>query len=365
MRSLLDQRFLGNDPLNWAIAFGATALMFVILLSVNRLVGRKLRSIASRTETRIDDLMAEVLGRTSSLALLVVSAVVGSNALTLRPAVESVVVQGFWLAVLIQLGLWGNGAVSFWLERSMQQASGAQTGTTATMTAIGFVARLALWSLVILVGLSNLGVDITGLIAGLGIGGIAVALALQSVLGDLFASLSIVLDKPFVIGDFIVVDQLSGTVEYVGLKTTRIRSLSGEQLIVSNADLLRSRIRNFKRMNERRIVFTFGVTYQTPTESMAKVAQIAQGVIRGQKGVRFDRAHLKEFGDSALVYECVYFVLSPDYNEYMNVQQAINIGLARALRAEGIEFAYPTRTLIVHHAAATGAAAGGGSGGTS
>lgn len=365
MRSLFDQRFLGNDPLQWAIAVGATAIMFVLLLSVNRLVVRKLRLIASRTDTKIDDLLAEMLGRTSPIVLLIVAAVVGSNALTLRTAAESIVVQGFWLAVLIQLGLWGNGAVSFWLERSMQQASGAQTGTTATMTAIGFVARLALWSLVILVGLSNLGVDITGLIAGLGIGGIAVALALQNVLGDLFASLSIVLDKPFVIGDFIVVDQLAGTVEYVGLKTTRIRSLSGEQLIVSNADLLRSRIRNFKRMNERRILFTFGVTYQTPTESMAKVAQIAKDVIQTQRGVRFDRAHFKEFGESALVYECVYFVLSPDYNVYMDIQQSVNIGLARALQSEGIGFAYPTRTLIVQHAAATGAAAGGGGGGTS
>lgn len=364
MRSLFDQRFLGNDPLNWAIAIGATALMFVLLLSVNRLVVRKLRSIASRTDTKIDDLLAEVLSRTNPFVMLVVSAVVGSHALTLRPAIESIVLQGFWLAVLIQLGLWGNGTVSFWLERSMQ-ASGVPTGTTATMTAIGFVARLALWSLIVLVGLSNLGVDITGLIAGLGIGGIAVALALQSVLGDLFASLSIVLDKPFVIGDFIVVDQLAGTVEYVGLKTTRIRSISGEQLIVSNADLLRSRIRNFKRMQERRILFTFGVTYQTPTESMARVAQIAQDVIRSQSGARFDRAHFKEFGESALIYECVYFVLSPDYNVYMDVQQSINIGLARALQSEKIEFAYPTRTLIVQHAASTGAAAGGGSGGTS
>jgi small-conductance mechanosensitive channel len=361
MKSLLNQRFLGNDPLAWAIAVGLTALLFVVLLFVNRIVGKKLRSLAARTDTKIDDLFAEVLGRTSPLMLFVLSAVVGAQFLALRPAVDAVLGNVFGVALLIQVGLWGNGAVSFWLERSMQQTSGAQAGTTATMTAIGFVARLALWSLVILVGLSNLGVDITGLIAGLGIGGIAVALALQSVLGDLFASLSIVLDKPFVIGDFIVVDQLQGTVEYVGLKTTRIRSLSGEQLIVSNADLLRSRIRNFKRMNERRILFTFGVTYQTPADSMAKVAKIARDVIEAQQGVRFDRAHFKEFGESSLVYECVYFVLSPDYNVYMDVQQAINIGLAQALQVEKIGFAYPTRTLIVHQAASTGAVAGGSS----
>jgi small-conductance mechanosensitive channel len=215
------------------------------------------------------------------------------------------------------------------------------------MTAIGFVARVALWSLVILVGLSNLGVDITGLIAGLGIGGIAVALALQNVLGDLFASLSIVLDKPFVIGDFIVVDQMQGTVEYVGLKTTRLRSISGEQLIVSNADLLRSRIRNLKRMDERRALFTFSVMYQTPAEKLERVSQIARNVIAAQPLVRFERAHFKEFGESALVYECVYFVLSPDYLVFMDTQQRINIALVEALKAEGVEFAYPTRTVIV------------------
>jgi len=228
------------------------------------------------------------------------------------------------------------------------------------MSAIGFVVRLVLWSLVALIALDNLGVNITGLIAGLGIGGIAVALALQNVLGDVFASLSIVLDKPFVLGDFIVVDQLSGTVEYVGLKTTRIRALSGEQLIVSNADLLRSRIRNFKRMQERRVLFQFGVTYQTPTDLLERISQIARQVIESEKLTRFDRAHFKEFGESALLYECVYYVLSADYNVYMDIQQRINIALAHHLQSAGVEFAYPTRTIIMQHASASGASAGGG-----
>ncbi|MCU0452776.1 MAG: mechanosensitive ion channel family protein [Bacteroidetes bacterium] len=336
--------------MTWVIAIGAAALLFVVLMFANRSIGRKLRALSLRTDTKVDDLLADVLSRTSPLVLFVVSAIVGTQALSLRPGVESALTEALWLAILLQVGFWGNGAISFWLERSMQQATSGPVATTATMSAIGFVARLALWSIVILVGLSNLGVDITGLIAGLGIGGIAVALALQNVLGDLFASLSIVLDKPFVIGDFIVVDELSGTVEYVGLKTTRIRSLSGEQLIVSNADLLRSRIRNLKRMEERRVVFTFSLTYQTPTEKLQRVSEIARGVIEAQPQVRFDRAHFKAFGESALVFECVYFVLSPDYNVYMDVQQTINIGLARALKTEGVEFAYPTRTLIVRSA---------------
>lgn len=195
--------------------------------------------------------------------------------------------------------------------------------------------------------LDNLGVNITGLVAGLGIGGIAVALAVQNILGDLLASLSIVLDKPFVIGDFIVVDSLSGTIEHIGLKTTRIRSLSGEQLIFSNNDLLKTRIRNYKRMSERRIVFSFGIIYQTPTEKLKNVNKIVRDIIEKTENARFDRVHFKEYGDSSLNFEVVYFVIDPDYNIYMDVQESINLEIFRQFGEEGIEFAYPTQTLYV------------------
>jgi small-conductance mechanosensitive channel len=200
-----------------------------------------------------------------------------------------------------------------------------------------------------LLALDNLGFDITALVAGLGIGGIAVALAVQSVLGDLFASLSIVLDKPFVIGDFIIVDQYLGTVEHVGLKTTRIRSLSGEQVIFSNSDLLTSRVRNFKRMYERRIVFEVGVTYQTSYENVAAIPSMIRSIIEAQGETRFDRSHFKSYGDSSLVYETVYYVRSPDFNVYMDTQQAINLALYQEFAKRGIDFAYPTRTLYVHN----------------
>jgi small-conductance mechanosensitive channel len=197
--------------------------------------------------------------------------------------------------------------------------------------------------------LDNLGVNITGLVAGLGIGGIAVALALQNILGDLFASLSIVLDKPFVIGDFVVVDSLSGTIEHIGLKTTRIRSLRGEQLIFSNNDLLKSRIRNYKRMSERRIDFSFGVVYQTPLEKLKAIKKIVSDIIEKGEKTRFDRVHFKEYGDSSLNFEVVYFVTDPDYNIYMDVQEAINLEIFRCFAEEGIEFAYPTRTIFIQH----------------
>jgi small-conductance mechanosensitive channel len=216
-----------------------------------------------------------------------------------------------------------------------------------TIGALRFIAKLVLWTAVLLLALDNLGLDITTLVAGLGVGGIAVALALQSVLGDLFASLSIVLDKPFVIGDFIIVGDFLGTVEHIGLKTTRVRSLSGEQLVFSNGDLLSSRIRNYKRMAERRIVFGFGVVYQTPAEQLEAIPGMVREFIESLEKTRFDRAHFKGFGNFSLDFEVVYYVLVPDYNIYMDIQQQINLALYRRFEQDGIEFAYPTQTLYV------------------
>ena len=196
--------------------------------------------------------------------------------------------------------------------------------------------------------LDNLGFNITALVASLGIGGIAVALAVQNILGDIFASLSIALDKPFVIGDFIIVEDVLGTVEYIGLKTTRLRSLSGEQIVFSNVDLLKSRIRNYKRMFERRVVFTIGVVYQTAHATLERIPALVRSIVEQQPKTRFDRAHFKEYGDSALVFEVVYFVLDSDYNIYMDIQQAINLAIFRRFQVKGIEFAYPTRTLHVY-----------------
>jgi MscS family membrane protein len=198
--------------------------------------------------------------------------------------------------------------------------------------------------------LDQLGFDITALVAGLGIGGVAIALAVQNVLGDLFASLSIVLDKPFVVGDTINVGDMTGTVEYIGIKTTRLRSLSGEMIVFSNNDLLKSRIRNFRVMQERRIVFAVQVTYDTAQEKLERIPGMLRAAVENRKQTRFDRAHFKGFSESALDFEVVYFVTTPDYNVYMDVQQAINLEIYRRFVEEKIEFAYPTRTLIVHGA---------------
>jgi len=227
----------------------------------------------------------------------------------------------------------------------------AQTQTKLDDTALPWINRgvqVLVVGTAAMIGLHNLGIDITALIASLGIGGIAVALAVQNILADLFACLTISFDKPFVIGDFIIVGDLMGTVEHIGLKTTRIRSLSGEQLVFSNNDLLGSRIRNFKRMYERRVVFNFGVVYQTSYDHLAEIPAMVKKVIGAQEQTRFDRAHFKSYGDSSLDFEVVYYVLVPDYNTYMDIQQAINMSLFRQFEKKGIQFAYPTRTLYIN-----------------
>ena len=202
--------------------------------------------------------------------------------------------------------------------------------------------------IILLIALDNLGVNVSALIAGLGVGGIAVALAVQNILGDLFASFSIVLDKPFVIGDFIIVDNFMGTIEHIGLKTTRVRSLSGEQLIFSNSDLLKTRIRNFKRMYERRVVFSIGVVYQTSHEKLTKIPPIIKKIIENQEQTRFDRAHFKEYGSYALNFEIVYWIENPDYNIYMDIQQTINLEIFQQFKREDIEFAYPSQSIFIN-----------------
>lgn len=345
--TLLDRTWLGNSAGDWMLALAIAAATGFVLYLLRGLVARRLAALATRTDTAVDDVLADLVARTHLLFLLVLGIALAAQFLELpaRPAraVNSMIV----IALLLQAALWGNRAIALWLERALRRPHAADAAGATTLRFSGFLARIALWSLLVLMVLDNLGFNITALVASLGIGGVAVALALQNILGDMFASLSIALDKPFEIGDFIVVDGLPGTVEYIGIKTTRVRALSGEQIVLSNADLLRSRIRNFKRMSERRVPFQFGVLYSTPHEKVERIPEMVRAIIAQQPKTRFDRAHFKEYGDSALVFEVVYFVQDPDYNVYMDIHQAVNLALLRRFREEGIEFAYPTRTLHI------------------
>ncbi|MEW6363599.1 MAG: mechanosensitive ion channel family protein [Acidobacteriota bacterium] len=343
----VDILFNGNRTIDCAVALGVAVGFMSLLFLFKRLVVHQLAAHARKTQTRVDDILMDVLGRTRPWLLLPLALHIGAQALALPPKVEYLLAKLTVIALLIQAAIWLNRAVVNWLTHAVSATREQDAADKTTLAILGFVARTALWSTALLLALDNLGFDITALLTGLGIGGIAVALAAQNILGDLFASLSIALDKPFVIGDFIIVDDIQGTVEHVGLKTTHIRSLGGERIVVSNTDLLKSRIRNYKDMKERRVLFTFGLTYQTPADKIDRISAWVREIIDAQPKARCDRAHFKEYADSALSFEIVYFVLDPDYTAYMDLQQKINIALFRRFQEEGVEFAYPTRTVYV------------------
>ena len=338
---------LGNTVQAWLIGLLATLAIFVALKFGVRIIHRRLAAIAERTTTRWDDVVAATLGSTKTVFLLLFAAFFASLTVQLSPGVRAAVVSVAVLALLVQAGIWTSTALKIGLREYAESQLTEDAAALTTMNAVGFVARLVLWAVVLLLALDNLGINITALVTGLGIGGIAVALAAQNMLGDLFASLTIVLDKPFVMKDFLVVNEFLGSVERIGLKTTRLRSLSGEQLVFSNADLLNSRIRNYGRMFERRVLFSVGVVYQTPRDKLEKIPEIIRTAIESQEKTRFDRAHFKEFGAYSLDFEAVYYVLEPAYNFYMDTQQAINFQIHERFEAEGIEFAYPSQTLFV------------------
>ena len=354
---ILDLLFLGSTVRSWLIAAGIAAIVAIGLRIGVVLAVRRLRRVARQTKNDVDDIAVDVLASTKFYFLLFLALVTGSRWLEIPDEAGYPIKLISALAIVFQIAAWSNVAISAFIKRRVRRTVEHDPAEATTMAALGFLIRVVLWSVLLLAALSNLGIEIGPLLAGLGVGGIAVALAVQNVLGDLFASLSIVLDKPFVLGDFIMVDDLAGTIENVGLKTTRVRSLSGEQLVFSNSDLLKSRIRNYKRMQERRILFTIGVTYQTPRDLLEKIPGMIREIIEQQANARYERAHFKTFGAFSLDYEIVYYMRMPDYNTYMDTQQAINLELHRRFEKLGIEFAYPTQTVFFERASGGGAEA--------
>ena len=343
----LNQTYFGNTLQAWLISLISAIIITFVVWIIKYVFLRRLANITHRTRTSWDDVISKVLTQTRLLLMVILALYISLLPLKMPETVDLWVGRIAFFTVLIQIAIWGNELIVASIQQYQDEHLADEAGNVTTLRAASFLIKLALFSIIILLALDNMGVQITTLVASLGVGSIAVALAVQNILADLFASLSIAFDRPFVIGDFIIVGDYLGTVENIGLKTTRVRSLSGEQLIFANSDLLNSRIRNYKRMGERRIVFSIGVTYQTPRSLVEKIPEMIRGIIEAQDGTRFDRAHFKSFGDSALLFETVYYVTTPDYNLYMNIQQTINLELMKQFEENGIEFAYPTQTLFV------------------
>lgn len=336
-----------NSLMDWGLALAIAAIALFILLMIRRAVRAYYKRMQVTAETELLEIPLQVLSRTTLLTLLVVALYIGAQWLTMGPKTQQVLSSAVTIALFWQVGIWMMASASIWLERKRQRSLGVDRATLGSLGIISFVINVVIWAMVLLLTLDNLGIDITALIAGLGIGGIAVALAVQNVLGDLFASLSITLDRPFEVGDFLIVGDFMGGVEYIGIKSTRLRSLSGEQIIISNSDLLGSRLRNYGRMQERRVVFGTSITYETPVELVEQIPALIREIVQSQPDTRFDRSHFAKHAAASLDYETVYYVLSADFNKYMDIQQAINLRLHRELQQRGVEFAYPTQKLYV------------------
>ncbi len=338
----------------WAIAASAWIVISLILIAAKRLATQLAAVWADRTNRDPDHNVVLLL---RSLQPAVLWAVGLALATPMAPAhighmVKIIVV----IAVGLQLLISGSQIVGP-LTAHFIFRNGNDKNQTAR-NALDIFFKVLLWVVVVLLTLENLGIKISTLIVGLGVGGIAIGLALQSVASDLFASLSIMLDKPFEIGDYIAVNTFSGTVEQIGIKSTRIRAVTGEELILPNTDLTVGTIHNYKRLKERRILFQIGVTYSTPPEIMKEIPELIKAIIESKPNTRFDGAHFQGFGPSSLDFQIVYYTLSPDYTLYMETQQAINLDLLEEFNQRGIEFAFPTQTIIMEKtAAATDASA--------
>jgi small-conductance mechanosensitive channel len=290
-------------------------------------------------------LVGLLIANTKQILFLAAALYAGEESLTLPAKLDTRLANVVLILLLLQVGLWAGRSLRFYLEIKEQQR-GPDRSFAGSLDIIQFLGRILIWSLLILVALDNLGINITALLAGLGVGGVAVALALQNILGDLFASLSIALDKPFVVGDSLTIDTFTGKVEHIGIKTTRMRSETGEQIIVSNADILKSRVRNFGRAAELRTVTTLRVAYDTPSEKLEAIPKMLERIVTEQANARFERCHLKNFGDWALQYELSYFRQNPDQYPLLDLQQAVNFRIIEQFRHERIEFAFPTQRVV-------------------
>jgi small-conductance mechanosensitive channel len=331
-------RLAENALVEWIVAIAVAVLVALLSRLLQGLLTGRMSKATARTVTRIDDVVVSVLRGTKVVFHIALGVLVGQHLVRVPASATGVVHVALTLAFTLQLGVWAtraaNGVISIW-------ATGRDHGHEATRAAgLGFLARLVIWSFVVLIALANFGIELSAVIAGLGVGGVAAALAVQSTLGDLFAGVSMYFDRPFDIGDFVGIDTLRGTVIKIGIKTTRIQSIDGEELVLPNGEIAKARIRNFARLKERRILFRFGIAYESEPAKVERAVEITRMAVGRREGLRFERAHFVALGTTSLEIEVVYHVLSPEYATYLEHQQAINLDLFRAFKEEGIAFSY-------------------------
>jgi len=349
MEEILTKTYFGNTVQDYLIATAIVLGGILILRLFKQVFLKRMYAWAEKTETNLDDIITRALERFGLPLLNFLVIYWGINYLVLSTRAQRIVEVATGVVITFFILRLISTTIQVILHTHIRKQDGGEE-KIKQLGGIMIILNLVVWTVGSLALFDNLGYDVTTIIAGLGIGGIAIALAAQNILGDLFNYFVIFFDRPFEIGDYIVVDDKKGTVEYIGVKTTRLKSLGGEQLIVSNSDLTKSRLHNFKRMDRRRILFRFGVVYDTKPEHLDEIANIVRQIVQAQAQVTLDRVHFASFGSYSLEYEVVYFVESPDYNLYMDIQHAINLRIARELKQRGIEFAFQTQMVLAKDA---------------
>jgi small-conductance mechanosensitive channel len=340
---LWNQTYGGVRVEAWLVGALVALLVRLCLGFVKVLFARRLRHWAERTHTRVDSVAAAVFGNTRTFFVLGVGLWAGSEYVELSHTAERWVRGAVSLIVLLQIGIWLQVGIQRFSE--VWNSERQDDGSARTMaTAVVFIAKLAIWSVLSAMALSSLGFEVSALVAGLGVGGVAAALAVQSLLGDLLASLSMFFDRPFDLGDFIVVGEEKGKVERIGLRSTRVRAEGGEEIVFANGELIKSRIHNFGRMQERRVAFTLSVDHSTSNEELERIPTLVRELCEGREGLRFDHAYFREYAYNSLDFEVVYFVVTADFQVHMDHRQAINLELLRRLRERGVQLARPGGT---------------------
>lgn len=346
MEEILARTYFNNTVKDYLISLGIILVSLIAIRVFRKIVLSRLKAWSDKTATNYDDLVVKTIERFGMPALNFLAIYWGIQYLTLSEKASRVLevattsVIAFFLIRLV------STSVQFVLEGYVRRMENGEE-KVKQMTGVMLILNIVIWILGLIMLFDNLGYDVTAVIAGLGVGGIAIALAAQNILGDLFNYFVIFFDRPFEVGDFIIIDDKKGTIDHIGIKTTRVISLSGEQLVFSNSDLTNSRIHNYKRMQRRRIVFTIGVTYQTSADNLREIPGIISTIIKDEPKATLDRTHFASFGDFSLNFETVYFVESAEFNTYMDIQQKINLALYEEFEKRGIEFAYPTQTVFV------------------
>lgn len=343
MLDLLTVSFLGNRISDYLMAIATVVLGAIALKLIERLIIGRMKRWARRTSTPVDDDLVRLLDRFLAVGGFLGIFYISINGLRLHPILSQMVDVVFIIIITVLAVLCLGALVDYGIRFYATTQQPDNPGLERSLSALTPAVKVVLWAVGLVFLLDNFGLDISAIVAGLGIGGVAIALASQGVLQDLFSYFTILFDRPFDLGDFIIVGESVGTVEYIGIKTTRLRSIDGEQIIIANTDLTSSRIRNFKRMERRRAVFHLGVTYETGLGKLHDIPDMIRKVIEATDNVLFDRAHFSSYGDYSLNFEVVYIVTTGEYAAYMDAQQAINFAIKEMFDQHGIEFAYPAQ----------------------